>query len=180
MSFSKLWRVISWSILIFIILFLAISTRAAMSNDLYLPFVGKPGPVRSIDPRIDLLPATIEFHDPTPGESYWRLVELVWQNEEEAEGRHSINLDVVDGDGNRIVGQGATVSWSSGSAPITQSARPEPYGADFPMFAAGCSYALAIDDLPGDTLSCLGLGTPEQPEWTIHTQFLLRYELVVP
>ena len=48
--------------------------------------------------------------------------------------------------------------------------------ADFPMFGVLCSYSAWVTGLPSDRVVGMGLGTPEYPDWSIHTHFNLTFQ----
>jgi hypothetical protein len=47
---------------------------------------------------------------------------------------------------------------------------------NFPMFSTLGSYTVSVSGLPSDTVVGLGMGTPEQPAFTIHTNFFLVFQ----
>jgi hypothetical protein len=114
-----------------------------------------------------------------PGQSYWRLVDMRWQNEAEAGGGHSIFVDVLDENGGRIVGQPVEIRWVGGSLTVTTEDKPPPeYGTNFPMYNTLGSYSVSLPGLPSDTAVGLGLGTAEQPDFKVHTNFFLIFKRV--
>lgn len=114
-----------------------------------------------------------------PGQSFWRLVKVYWQNKEESGNDHTIYINVLDEHGNRMVGQPVEIRWQSGNLIVHTEDKPMPeYGANFPMYGTLGSYSVNIGGLPSDTIQGLGMGTPEQPAFTIHTNFLLTFQRV--
>ena len=102
-----------------------------------------------------------------------------WQDEAEARGRHHIDVEMLDEAGRRVVGAQALVRWQGGSAALTIEDKPAPdYGANFAMYAAGCSYSLEALGLPSDKLECLGLGSIKERWRTIHTVFRVTFQRV--
>lgn len=172
-------------LLIALLLLSPVLSMAGGSHRLHLPLVARPAedtplPPRNLDPRLDALGVTIEDAAVQSGGSYWRVVEILWLDEAQANGGHSLRWNILAEDGARIIGQAARVTWASGSATVLTEDKPPPeYSANFPMYAASCSYSLAVDGLASDSIHCLGLGTPEQPLFTIHTEFLIVYQRVV-
>lgn len=135
---------------------------------------------RNLDSRLRALGVTIEPASVAPGEPYWRVVEIVWHDESQSDGRHSIFVDVLDEAGSRVVGQPLTVSWGGGNQQLTLEAKPFPeYGANFPMFAAGQAYSLQVDGLPSDRVHGLGLGDLNLRDWTIHVEYLIRFQRAI-
>jgi hypothetical protein len=102
-------------------------------------------------------------------ESHWRLVDIQWQNEQESGGRHHIYFHTKDENGNNA-GASARVFWPSGETTV---------GDNFPMYNAGNPYGAHIADGPGDVVEGMGLGTPEQRNFTIHVCYILTFQWVV-
>jgi hypothetical protein len=143
-----------------------------------------PGPPSSCggtwDPRLDELGVYVEPAQVTPGEPYWCLYEGRWANEEEAAGLHHIYLEAVDGQGSRVVGQEMVVEWPGGSVTLYTEDKPPPeYGANFGMDNVLGSYSARVGGgQPSDRVVGMGLGTPEKPDFTIHTCFFLTFKWV--
>ncbi len=131
---------------------------------------------RNLDPRLDSLGVVVQPAGVRPGQSYWRLVEALWQNEEEAQGDHTIYVDVLDENGNRIIGAPIEIRWVGASVTIYTEDKPiTEYPANFPMYNTLGSYTVSLPGLPSDAIEGLGLGTPEQPAFKIHTNFFLTF-----
>jgi len=137
-------------------------------------------PPRQVDPRIPALGVTVvEPQNLKAGQQYWRLTELRWQDGNESGNDHTIYIEVKDQAGQRIVGQPIEVRWSSGSLTIFVEDKPAPvYGGNFPMYNTLGSYSVTIPGLPSDTVVGMGMGTIEQPNFTIHTNFFLTFQKV--
>lgn len=150
-------------------------TSAAAPPPTATPVVNPEIP-RELDPRLPSLNVVVQPAGVRPGQSYWRLVAARWQNEEEARGDHTIYVDVLDENGNRIVNAPIEIRWSGASITIFTEEKPaNEYPANFPMYNTLGSYAVSLPGLPSDAILGLGLGTPEQPAFTIHTNFLLTF-----
>jgi hypothetical protein len=54
---------------------------------------------------------TVEDAQVQPGQPYWRLVEVRWEDEQQAGGKHHIYVDVMDENGKRVQNQPVTVFW---------------------------------------------------------------------
>jgi hypothetical protein len=131
---------------------------------------------RELDPRLPSLNVAVQPAGVRPGQSYWRLVEARWQNEAEAQGDHTIYVEVVDENGNRILNAPIEIRWPGASITIFTEEKPaNEYPANFPMYNTLGSYAVSLPGLPSDAILGLGLGTAEQPAFTIHTNFLLTF-----
>ena len=136
-------------------------------------------PPRDLDPRLADLGVVVQPAGVRPGQSYWRLISCYWQNKEESGNDHTIYINVLDEAGNRLVGQPIEVRWPDGSLVIVTEDKPEPvYSANFPMYATLGSYSVSIPGLPSDTVVGMGMGTADQPNFTIHTNFLLTFQRV--
>jgi hypothetical protein len=124
----------------------------------------------------------VNIHEPTglqPGQAYWRLVECQWQNKEESGNDHTIYVEVLDEGGSRIVGQPVEIRWADGSLTVHIEDKPPPvFGTNFPMYGTLGAYSVSVPGLPSDTAQGLGMGTPEQPAYTIHTNFFLTFQRV--
>lgn len=101
--------------------------------------------------------ATFQPAGVRPGVAYWKLLSA--DGPEPWGGRHSIFIDVWDEQGRRMVGVPVTFWWADGSQTKTTEAKSgEPWAVDFPMFAAGASYGIRIDnELDSDQLFGMGL-----------------------
>ena len=131
------------------------------------------------DPRLDALGVTIAPADVRAGEEYWQIVRVEWQDEQEARGRHNIDVEMLNADGSRALGEQARVSWADGGATLMIEDKPIPeYGANFPMYKAGCAYSLEALGLPSDQINCLGLGDIERRDWTIHVVYRVTFQRV--
>jgi hypothetical protein len=150
--------------------------HSQIERNIYLPLVLKNRPNRLWDPRLDDLGVELVPASVSPGRPHWRLVEARWADPEEAAGNHNIYVEVLDEADQRLVGQLVTVAWSGGGITLTIESGGE-WGADFPMYATLGNYDVSVDGLPGDLITGLGLGTPEQPDFTIHTNFYLTFQL---
>jgi hypothetical protein len=136
-------------------------------------------PPRELDPRLGALNVGIVDASVQPGQSFWRLVKVHWQNKEESGNDHTIYINVLDEHGGRLVGQPVEIRWQGGNLIVPTEDKPVPeYGANFPMYGTLGSYSVNMGGLPSDTIQGLGMGTPEQPAFTIHTNFLLTFQRV--
>lgn len=141
--------------------------------------VAAAAPSRSWDPRLDRLGVHIEEAQVAPGQQYWRLVEAKWGDEQESGGKHHIYVEVMDENGERIVGQPVTVFWGDGVATIpTEDKAPPDYAFNYMMYAAGNAYNVKVEGLPSDVLRGAGMGDIERPKYGIHTTFYLTYQRI--
>jgi CRP-like cAMP-binding protein len=141
---------------------------------------GRPQPPRELDPRLGGLGVSIQPAGVKPGQQYWRLVKVRWQNKEESGNDHTIYIEVLDENGSRMAGHPVEIRWQDGSVVVQTEDKPaHEYPANFPMYATLGAYAVRVSGLPSDTIVGLGMGTAEQPDFTIHTNFLLTFQRVM-
>lgn len=138
----------------------------------------RPQAARELDPRLSSLNVTIaEPAGLNPGQSYFRLVRVQWQNEQEAAGDHTIYIELLDENGGRIIGQGVQIDWAGGNQIVyTENKPPTEYPANFPMYAALGAYSVSVAGQASDRLQGVGMGTPEQPAFKVHTNFKLVFQ----
>ena len=143
------------------------------------PTAERPQPARNLDPRFGALKVGVQPVGVSPGQSYWRLVAGRWENETEAAGGHSIFIDVLDENGNKLVGVPIEIRWPGGGLSVFTEEKPiNEYWANFPMYNTLGSYSVSVAGLPSDVIVGLGLGTPEQPLFKVHTNFFLTFQRV--
>jgi hypothetical protein len=90
-------------------------------------------------------------------------------------------VDVVDCSGERMVGQEVRVWWTGGEARIPLEEKPgEEWGTSLRMQHTLGNYHVEVSSEEGssDKAHDLGLGTHEQPDFTIHTGFGIRFRKV--
>lgn len=158
-------------------------------SDLHLPLVARsvdgvvepePAP-RRWDARLDRLGVTLDEYPARPGERYWRLVSATWLDEQEAQGRINIFVDVRDAQGQRVAG--VPVAMRNGGEAIITSEHKEhdpyavDYALDFVMAAAGHAYAVQVEGLPSDCVRGMGLGDLERRDHRIHVAYKLTFQL---
>ncbi len=135
---------------------------------------------RNLDGRLGALGVSIEDAQVEPGQPYWRLVEVRWEDEVESAGKHHIYVDVMDENGNRVQGQPVTVFWGDGSYTAALEDKPAPdYGFNYQMYAAGYAYNVKVEGLPSDVLRGAGMGDLQNRFHGIHTSFYLIYQRAV-
>jgi len=139
--------------------------------------VAAAAPPRAWDPRLTQLGVVVEDAPVSSGQQYWRLVEAIWWDEQQSGGKHHIYVEVLDENGNRVVGQPVTAYWADGTftAP-TEDKNPPDYAFNYQMYATGNAYHVKIEGLPSETVRGVGMGSLELPRWAIHTSFLLTFQ----
>lgn len=160
-------------------------TSVATSNSAPTSTPSSPLPPTEWDQRLNDLPcvglvtvAERGIHV-RPGDQYWRLVSARWLNEEESRRDIQIHVDLLDEGGRRVFGE--TVVFENGGRHRVVSepqscCYPWDYPVKWPMFNVLCSYNAYVEGLPSDMVVGMGLGTPEHPDWTIHTGFVLTFQ----
>ncbi len=139
----------------------------------------RPQPPRDLDSRLSSLNVNVQPAGVRPGQSYWRLIAARWENEAQAGGGHSIFVDVLDENGGKVIGQPVEIRWAGGGLTVFTEDKPaNEFGANFPMYNTLGSYAVSIPGLPSDLVVGMGLGTVEQPNFTVHTNFFLTFQRV--
>ncbi len=152
------------------------------------PVPNTPRPTVDWDPRLNALPCVglqtvadqgIQLR---PGDRYWRLVSARWLNEEESRGDIQIHVDLLDEAGGRVFGE-AVVFENGGRHRVVSEPQsccyPWDYPVKNPMFNVLCSYRAYVEALPSDVMVGMGLGSPEHPDWTVHTGFVLTFQRTV-
>jgi CRP-like cAMP-binding protein len=134
-------------------------------------------PPRNLDSRLNALGVSIEDAQVAPGQQYWRLVEARFADEQESAGKHHIYVDVMDENGNRIVGQPVTVVWGDGAftGPVEDKAAPD-FGFNYMMYASGFAYNVKVEGLPSDVLRGAGMGDVENRFRGIHTSYYVVFQ----
>ena len=134
-------------------------------------------PSRAWDPRLDRLGVRVDDAGVGPGQQYWRLIDARWTDEKESGGKHHIYVDVLDENGNRVVGHPVTVWWGDGSYTNgVEDKAPPDYGFNYQMYAAGYAYNIKVEGLPSDIFVGAGMGDIDRRDWGIHTSYYLIYQ----
>jgi CRP-like cAMP-binding protein len=159
-----------------------VQARAAVVEAAPQPEPEPPAPAfpsRAWDGRASALGVYVQDANVGSGQQFWRLIEMRWENEEEAGGRHHIYVETLDENGQRIIGQPVYIFWPEGGDTVLTENKPVPeFALNYPMWKAGNSYNVRVDGLPSDTIQGLGLGTPDLPFHTIHTNYKLTFQRV--
>jgi LysM repeat protein len=143
---------------------------------------------REWDPRLNELPCvrlvTVAERGTQlrSGDRYWRLVKARWLSEEESRKDIQIYVDLLDEAGERVYGVSVAVDNGGHQSVVSEyqsCCYPWDYPVKYPMFNTVCSYSVYVEGLPSDMVAGLGLGTPEHPDWTIHTGFVLTFQRTV-
>ncbi|HHY56737.1 MAG TPA: cyclic nucleotide-binding domain-containing protein [Chloroflexi bacterium] len=132
---------------------------------------------RNLDGRLGQLGVTIEDAQVAPGQQYWRLIEVRWEDEVQAAGKHHIYVDVLDENGQRIVGQPVTVFWGDGNYTAALEDKPAPdLGFNYMMYASGYAYNVKVEGLPSDILRGAGMGDIANRFKGIHVAYYLVFQ----
>jgi CRP-like cAMP-binding protein len=132
---------------------------------------------RNLDGRLSQLGINIEDAPVQPGQQYWRLVEVRFEDEIQAAGKHHIYADVIDENGVRVVGQPVTVFWGEGNYTAALEDKPAPdFGFNYQMYAAGYAYNVKVEGLPSDIMRGAGLGDVTNRFAGIHVAYYLTFQ----
>src|SRR5690606_24062294 len=98
-------------------------------------------PPRAWDSRLTQLGDNVDDHPVCSRQQYWRLIEARWWDEQESGGKHRIYVEVLDENGDRVVGQPVTVYWADGTfTGNTEDKNPPDYAFNYQMYATGNAY----------------------------------------
>ncbi|MCL4294742.1 MAG: DUF5107 domain-containing protein [Anaerolineae bacterium] len=112
------------------------------------------------DPRLDMLGIKLNRAQVEPGQMVYRLVAARFQDENEARGLHHVFVEVLDENGQRIVGQPVSLAWKDGRSTLITENKPAPeYAANAPLYGemSDGTYEVYVDGAPSDHVSGLGL-----------------------
>ena len=129
------------------------------------------------DPRLDQLGVYVEDAQVEPGQPYWRLIEAQFWNEKESGGKHHIYVEVLDENGDRVVGHPVTVFWGDGSyTGNIEDKNPPDLGFNYQMYASGYAYSVKVEGLPSEIVKGAGMGDIKNRFMGIHTSYLLTFK----
>jgi hypothetical protein len=112
------------------------------------------------DPRLDSLGIKVTQVQSQPGQPVYRLVAARYQDENESRGLHHVFVEVVDENGQRIVGQPVILAWGNDKATMITENKPTPeYAANAALYGylPDSSYRVYVDGAPSDVIEGLGL-----------------------
>ena len=139
-----------------------------------------PVAVIDLEPPLTALGVWVEPARVPVGEAYWRLTQARWLDEEEADSKNYIFVQVLDQAGERVLEQPLTVSWLDDSVTkLTNKSGQQSYAADFLMNASGNAYSVQMEELPSDVAHGLGMGTVAQPLAYTRTSFHLTFQRTI-
>jgi hypothetical protein len=106
------------------------------------------------------------------------VTRVIWQDGEESANDPTLYVDVLDEHGGRIFEQEVVMRWPDGDQrlPTDRDKPSNEYPVNFPMFGTLGSYTVSVSGMPSDTVVGLGMGTIEQPAFTIHTNFFIVFQ----
>lgn len=161
----------------------------------YLILLGIVGPVfiaraepDYVDPRLDNFPGLyVEEANVAPGQWYWRLERVEFENEQESGGQHHIFFKALNASGQPIENQLTWGGWSTGCtrgvdctevSQLTKGAI-DGYWANFAMFGS-CApgpYGAWIDEAagPSDAYWGMGMHNPDGTPCNAHVNFRLTW-----
>ena len=112
------------------------------------------------DPRLDDLGIEITRAESESGQPIYRLISARYLDESESQGLHHVFVEVLDENGQRILGQPVTLSWSDGEGTMITEDKPYPeYAANAPLYGeiSEAKYEVEVKDALSDKVSGLGL-----------------------
>lgn len=112
------------------------------------------------DPRLDQLGIKMTKAQTQPGQTVFRLVSARYQDENESKGLHHVFVEVVDENGQRIVGQTVILAWGTEQAKLVTENKPIPeYAANAGLYGylPDSQYRVYVDGGPSDVVEGLGL-----------------------
>lgn len=112
------------------------------------------------DPRLDQLGIKLTKAQTQPGQTVFRLVSARYQDENESQGLHHVFVEVVDENGQRIVGQTVILAWGTEQAKLVTENKPVPeYAANAGLYGylPDSQYRVYVDGAPSDVVEGLGL-----------------------
>ncbi len=125
--------------------------------------VRAPDPPLDWDIHLDALKVSLVPANAASGAPFWRLIRSVY--DATARGRSTIYCEVQDEQGQRLLGQKLTLSWSGGSGQTVTENKPAPelaanfgIGGSYDPKAEPGPFTVGVDALPSDKVS--GLGRP--------------------
>ncbi len=125
------------------------------------PATATPTPVTLVwDPRLSDLDIKLTRAGKEPDQPIFRLVAAKYLNEWEAGGLHHVFVEVLDEQGQRILGQPVTLAWPDGKSKMVTEDKPAPeFAANSPLYGSmeDGTYKVYVDGAPSDTVSGLGL-----------------------
>jgi murein DD-endopeptidase MepM/ murein hydrolase activator NlpD len=150
-----------------------------------------PEPARDIDPRLLARGVTLTRATVPVGTYAWRVEEGIYyawgEGPNDAQGRRADYVDVVNGNGERVIGTPIMHWWSSGSDTKPAENKRDPwmtaqgkdgYALDFPFGATWPSYGVKIaDGTPSDEVWGLGYGDVINPNH--HTASYFKFVRVL-
>jgi len=144
---------------------------------LYSPYLtaAKTAPALQWDSRLDARGAELATYTPMPGATWYKLVHAEWLDEQQAQGRHHILVDVLDEQGRRLTGVPVRCTNGGEVVRVTEAKPGESAATNFPMFASGWGYRVEVA-YASDRVSRLGLGTIADPHAGVHTGYYFVWQ----
>jgi hypothetical protein len=139
------------------------------------------------DPRLTVRGCTLQ-HALMPTDIAPLVTVAKWFDRDQAQGRVSVYVRLLDEQGRLKTGVPVTWFWSSGSETKLTERKSDPwleskglgreYSLDFAMYEVAPSYGIRIEgEYRGDIINGCGLGSIEQPDYKIHTAYFFEWQL---
>ncbi len=128
------------------------------------------------DSRLDGLGVWVNRGQPASSQPIFRLIRIEYEDEVQSNGLHHIYVEVLDENGQRILGQPVIQAWNTGQAVGHTENKPWPeYALNFPMYGAQGpdNYTIYVTGARSDVVNGLGLpaGQPVNYRLTFQRQY---------
>lgn len=136
-------------------------------------------PIVNLDANLTQLGVTVSPATILPGQSYWRVKEVIVEFQTD---RAAIQVDVLDKEGQRLTAQQVSFIWGSSSQQIgVDSAGYSAYGIDFTMEATDESYTVKVVGQPSEIVQGLRAEeTNSEDDTSNYSIYFLIFEEVTP
>lgn len=125
----------------------------------------------SWDPRLSDMDIRLIPALPQPGETYFRLVKAEFWDEVQSRDLHHVFVEVLDENGQRILGQPVRLAWDDGGSTMITEDKPAPeLAANAPLYDYLGHYKVYVEGAPSDMVE--GLGLPAKH----HVSYLLTFQ----
>ena len=132
------------------------------------------------DHRLKYLDVSLE-RSPDTATAYWKVVQTLWKDEEEAYGSGYIMVKALDENGKPIENAAFVVGRSDGkSETVTTKGNADGFWGNYPMYAELGTYSVHMDyqGPPSEKVVGIGLGREDDPQLWTRTAFWVTFQLV--
>lgn len=138
-------------------------------------------PPRQWDPRLDARGVTVETPSLSPGEKFWRAINVQWLDKEQSQGRHAIYGNVYV-DGVLQAGIPVLIEWPSDMTTVQTEDKsrdypPFNYWYNYPMSPSLNEFSVSVfENTPSEVVRGIGMGFNGNSRE--HTSTVVEWELV--